>query len=329
MLDWTARIDDLMHFLAAEYGVEDRMAVKLLLSSGLLACPRTPVVWMILETDWYSRECAEGWFSFGEQWLPHSLAHLRARSPWRLIEAKTAEWLDAPNEERLFIEPDYERYPMFHRLTQSRDLLQRSLRIRLRTVRGDYPLRVLDQQAKVRRADELAALAGRVLEDRVQARPTAPPVFHQPPNFLYHLELLQRLAPWYRDWATLLEAFGVLAVRHTFLEGRTETGPEDVAAIARVAADSVPPWIRKAIQVLLDGPAGAQRLETAMGLEEKTRRSGHGAHQELVRLHRSGVIKWNAQKMHWALVEEHRQGLTELLGGRAFGGQLASAPASA
>lgn len=318
MLDWTSRIDDLMAFLKQEYAVEDRQAVEILLSAGLLSCSRVPVVWMILEHDWYSRECAEGWFSFGEQWLPYSLATLRARSPWRLIEARMAEWLDAANEERLFIEPDYERYPRFHRLTQAQDMLQRTLRIRVRTQRVANPLRAIDRVAKERRADELAAISSRILEDRVQARPLDPPAFRHPPNFIYHLELLQRLSPWYRDWNTLVEIFGALAIRRAYLEARTETGPEEVAALARVVADSIPPWIVKALRRLLEGPADPLPLERIMALGEERRRSGHGAHGELVRLHRSGIIFWHRKIMRWAIVEEHRQGLTDVINGRAF-----------
>jgi hypothetical protein len=325
MLDWSARLDDLMDFLKREYAVEDRQAVEILLAAGPLNCPRTPTVWMILEVPWYARECRDGWFSFGEQWLPYSLAQLRVRSPWRLVETRMNEWLEAPNEERLFIEPDYDRYPMFHRLTQARDLLQRALRLRVPTERVAIPLRAIDQRAKDRRADELAALAGRVLEDRVGARPQDPPVFHQPPNFLYHLELVERLSPWFRDWNLLVEAFAALAVRRAYLEARTETGPEEIRALARVAADSVPPWISKAVRTLLEGPAAALRLERMMGLEEKSRRSGHGAHRELVRLHRSGIIRWNPQRMHWAIVEEHRHGLADVIQGRAFGRERAAA----
>jgi len=318
MLDWGARIDEVAHQLSRDWAVEDRAAIDILLSA-LVPCPRTPGVWLILETNWYSRECREAWFSFGEQWLPYSLPQLRARSPWRMIEALTVEWLDAAGEERLFIEPDFERYPRFHRLTNAQYLLQRSLRLRTHSNRVGHGLRALDEREEERRQDQLSALARGVLEDRVGARPPDPPAFKEPPNFLYHLELIQRLAPWYPDWETLLRTFAILGVRHACLYGRRQTEAEDHRAMARVARDSIPPWISTALGLLLNGPHQALTLERRMGLEEATRRSGHGARLELRRLHHNGVIRWDSQKKHWAMADEHRQGVVDVLAGHAFG----------
>lgn len=318
MIDWSARIDELADKLAREYAMPDRPALDILLSS-LLDCPRTPAVWLILETNWFSRECLDAWFSLGETWLPQSLPRLRARAPWRLIEAEIQGWLDEPSNPRLFIEPDYERYPYFHRLTQGQFLLQRSLRVRARTARSADPLRSLDIRNQDRRKDELAAAADLVLADRVNSRPENPPTFRQPTNFLYHLETLQRLAPWYPDWDLFVRSFAALAVRHAHLYNRRETGPEDIRAIARVAADSIPPWIAKALRVLAQGPSKTNTIEVAMCLEDKTRRSGHGAHRELVRLRRKGAVHWEGGgKMHWKLKDEHRDAIVAILEGRAF-----------
>lgn len=318
MLDWTARIDDLADKLAREYAMDDRGAVEILLSA-LVNCPRTSSSWLILETNWYSRDCLEAWFSFGEQWVPCSLPRLRARSPWREVEAETKKWLDDSSDERLFVEPDYERYPRFHRLTQAQFLLQRSLRIRTRSARAADPLHSLDKYEQDRRTGQLAAATRYVLEDRVQARPQDPPRFIEPPNFLYHVELIQRLAPWYPDWHTLVKAFALLAVRRAYLFGRTETNGGDNQAMARVLRDSIPPWVTKALQLLLDGPSKTQTIEKHMALEEKSRRSGHGAHRELVRLHRNGLIHWNKLAQHWIIQENHRQGIHLALEAKTFG----------
>jgi hypothetical protein len=35
---------------------------------------------MVLETNYYSRDCARGWFSFGESWLTESLGGLREKT---------------------------------------------------------------------------------------------------------------------------------------------------------------------------------------------------------------------------------------------------------
>jgi hypothetical protein len=56
-----------------------------------------------------------------------------------------------------------------------------------------------------------------------------------------------------------------------------------------------------------------------MGLEDGSRRSGHGAHRELVRLRRSGLIQWNKQARHWTIAETHQEGIRAALEGRIFG----------
>jgi hypothetical protein len=317
MLDWGARIDELAHKLAHEYAIEDRLAIEILLT-GLIHCPRTPSVWLILETDWYSRDCLDGWFSFGESWTPCSLARLRVRSPWRQIEAEITEWLESPSDEHLFIECDYQRYPYFHHLTQAYYLLQRSLRIRTRAARTRHPLSSLDKYNQERMTDELNAATRYVLEDRAQARPADPPRFIEPPNFLYHIELLQKVAPWYPDWTSLVQAFGLIATRRAYLYGRTETDQTDNQAIARVLQDSIPLWIRRALELLVESGRKTNTLEKHMGLEDKTRRSGHGAHRELVRLHRNGIIHWNLSRQSWEIVSEHRERIERALTGKVF-----------
>lgn len=317
MLDWGSRIDDLADKLAREFSVEDRLAVEVLLAA-LVECPRTATSWLVLETNWYDRECDDAWFSFGNRWTPVSLSRLRVRSPWREVEAEMKRMLDQDGH-RLFVECDYERYPMFHRLTQAQFILQRSLRLRTRASRSPDPLRALDELARIRRSDELSAATSYALEDRAQLKPPDPPRFIEPPNFLYHIELLQRLAPWYPDWKILVESFALVGVRRAYLHGRVETDAGDYQAMARVLRDSIPPWIEKALTLLLKEPRQTKTLEAHMGLEEKTRRSGHGAHRELVRLHRAGIVWWNKQAQHWDIVEKHRDGVRAALESRAFG----------
>lgn len=317
MIDWNSRIDDLMHVLESQHGITDRLAVEALLSA-MVSCPRTPAPWLILETNWYARECLGAWFSFGNTWVPSSLARLRSRSAsWRATEGQMQQYLDSPNEERLFVEPEYEKYPPVNRRAQSQFLLHRSLRLRTRTMRGWGPLGALDQWEAERRADALAAATRGVLEDRLRSRPADPPAFRPPENFLYYVEMVQRLSPWYPDWNELVVPFGALAVRHAFLCGRTETGPEDAAAIARVAADSIPPWIANTLRLLYEEPRVIGTLERAMALGGKNRE--HSPRTELARLRRAGIIEYNQMKKHWLLAAAHRQGVVDLLEGRAFG----------
>jgi hypothetical protein len=318
MIDWEARIDLLMDLLSREHAISDRQCVEILLSA-LVHVPRTASCWLILETNWFSRDCQDAWFSFGEIWTPISLARIRARSPWREIEAETIEWLNAPSDERLFVECDYDRYPRFHRLTQAQYLLQRSLRVRTRSARAADPLRSLDQRAEDRRADELQAAASYVLEDRAQARPGDPPRFIEPPDFLHSVELVQRLSPYYPDWRQLVQSFALVGLRRAYLFGREETNAEDYRIMARAARDSIPPWIAKTIALLLEGPSTTQTIEKAMALEEKRIRSSHGCHLEMLRLRRNGLVKWNPAKMHWTVAAEHAEGLATVIGGSAFG----------
>jgi|SRR5215475_1877755 len=324
MIDWSQRIDELAVCLSREYRMEDRAALEILLSA-LVPCPRTANLWIVLETNFYGRNCNPGWFSLGETWSPVSLSQIRTRHPWREIEAMVKELLDT-EEEHLFIEPDFERYPMFSRISNSLFVLDRSLRLRAVTPRtpGDH-LMVVDQREQERITDQVNAYTRAVILDPAESRPADPPKFHEPAHFAYTIELVERLSPWFRDWTTLARNFPLLAVRHAWLYGRSETGPEDLALLARMAHDSIPPWIETAIRILLEGPGTPARLEKAMGLEEKTRRSGHGAHRELIRLRRRGLIQWNQQKFHWRLREEHRQGLSQLIEGTAFGPQAQAA----
>src|SRR5215471_5428334 len=107
MRDFGTDIDELTFHLAREYGVEDRGAIEILLSA-LIDCPRTPACWLILETNWYSRDCSEAWFSFGGTWVPYSLGELRARRSRQAADLIN-DWFYEPSAPRLLIEPDWEQ----------------------------------------------------------------------------------------------------------------------------------------------------------------------------------------------------------------------------
>ena len=325
MIDWAGRIDELAEALRRQHAINDRLALEALLSA-MIDCPRAPTSWLILETNWHSRDCENGWFSFGKLWQPASLKRLRARYPWREIEAEMKEWIENPAEAHLFIEPEYETYPVFCRLTQAQFLLQSSLRIRAPAPRTASPLRELDPHDANRRQAELATYAKAVIEDRVGARPQTPPRFIEPPEFLYYFELVQKLAPWYSDWRMLVRAFAALAMRHAHLHGRAETGPADNALLARVASDSVPPWIAHALRLLLENHAHTKVLIKAMRLPGGGTRAGsrYSVRSELTRLERAGIIEWDRHETHWKLSSGHRAGVRALLEGRAFSA-LASA----
>jgi hypothetical protein len=252
VIDWRERVDDLTHHLRSVYQIDDSEAVEILLS-GLVECPRVQPVWLVLETGWYSRDCGPGWFSFGPQWDPWSMGKIRAMRPRAANELITG-WLNEPSVPRLLVEPDWQQFHHPGRISEIVALLARSLHVRIVTPRTTGALAVDDREQE-RRADTLAALTRAVIEDRVSARSADPPVFKQPPNFLYHAELLQRLAPWYPDWNLLLGALAAIATRHAYLFNRKETNEDDWKIMARLAADSVPVWVHNLVHYLEQNPA--------------------------------------------------------------------------
>jgi hypothetical protein len=312
-MDFASRIDDLCDHLTNAYGVDDRDLVEIFLSA-LVNCPRTPSLWFILEASFHAPKPYGAWFSFGEHWLPRSLEELRGRMrSWRKIDEEFRQYLeDESDQEHLFVEPEWERHPKFNR-HQAAFLIDRSLRVRHKPFRTDKPIQVLDHIQRDLRTDKNAYLTRKILEDPLNSRPVNPPKFHPPDNFLYHTEIMQRLAPWYRDWEVLVTNLGALAIRHAYLLGRDETNEEEVEILRRVARDSVPPWIVRAIRKLEKGPSKAPPLEAEMRLRYQTQ-GRHGSHYELTRLRKKDMIRWDNHKLHWAMNEEHRAAILEILG---------------
>src|SRR5262249_14630531 len=149
-----------------------------------------------------------------------------------------------------------------------RFLLARSLRLRVVST-PDGVTRPSDERAGEARADQLRALATSVLDDPVGARSPDPPAWREPPNFLYHAELAVRLEGRHSDYGQTASALRSLAIRHAHLYGRTETDETDWSLLARVAADMIPPWVRRAVQYLSAAPdhkADTRTLARAMRL---------------------------------------------------------------
>jgi hypothetical protein len=311
MLDWSARLDDLAFHLATQYRIEDRAAVEILLSA-LVACPRTSAPWLVLETNWFLRDCESGWFSLGGVWQPGSLPLLRAMRS-RNANSLIATWLNEPPQGRLFVECDYDgRLPRYRAVSEIRFLLARSLRLRVAST-PDGVTRPADERAGETRADQLRALAASVLDDPVGARSPDPPAWREPANFLYHTEVTVRLAARHSDYGQTAIALRSLAIRHAHLYGRMETDEEDWSLLARVAADSVPPWIRRAIQYLSAAPN--HQAETRTRAREMRLDPSH--HPECARLHR-GLFTYNQSAQIWGLAPDHIRGVTDVVAGRAF-----------
>lgn len=260
---------------------------------------------MILETNWLRRECEEAWFAFGGHWTPRSLGGLRSQRP-RHMDRELVEYSSQPPKTRLFIEPDFEALHKCGKSKETRIFLTKCLRIRSPMPRTLWP--VVDERERAARGDALRSATSQVLDDPTGARPEDPPRFQQPPNFLYHVELVQRLAGWYPDGDQLINSFSTLAVRHANLHGRRETGEDDWAALARVAKDSIPPWISRAIEYLKNHGEAAPHL--------------FGAANEL---RQTGLVEYHPRKRGWTLAEKHAEGAFDVVIGKAFQPQLVSA----
>jgi hypothetical protein len=66
-----------------------------ILLAALIPCQRTPAFWMALATNYYNRNIALAWFSFGESWGPRQLREIRARRPHRDVNREITAWLRA------------------------------------------------------------------------------------------------------------------------------------------------------------------------------------------------------------------------------------------
>jgi hypothetical protein len=321
---WSGCLDDLHHHLASAYRIQDRQATEILLSA-LLDCPRASTLWFTLETNFYRRDCQLGWFSFGEHWAPRSLGEIRARRPHRDMNREITAWLnDQPEIPRLFIEPDFNRRPRVDRLPELPYLLGRCLRLHTITAPNGATLPV-DERAEHTRSDQLGAYTRHVLEDRIGARSPDPPAFREPPGFLYSCELAQRAGAWFRDWGELASWLRTLGVRHAYLHGRTEVAQDDWAAMARVLRDSIPPWVRRAIEHLRSAPdqqASQLLLTRAMRLDGEDNESANYAKDELGRLAKQSILQWGPIKKVWRLHPQHAQAVIETAAGRAFGAAL-------
>jgi hypothetical protein len=106
-----------------------------------------------------------------------------------------------------------------------------------------------------------------------------------------------------------------LAVRHAYLFGRPEVTEEDLRVLARIASDTVPPWIARAIEHLCAAP---DHHACVMKLDGDDKEAATYAKDELVRLRKAGLIDWSPPQKAWTLVLEHAPGVAAILAGCSF-----------
>lgn len=250
MNPYPERIEELHYYLEARYGQKDRQATEILLAALLdpsLSLTRHP--WIIIETDYPSRDTSDGWFSFGGTAAVHSLADARAVRP-RIGEQLVLGWMK--QKTCLFVESEWRRLPKgigkgekAHARVNWDSLVARCVRLRVDHPRGPYALSInrLNDQA------ELSRLTRRVLDNDLRDmdlsrrlasssqvdRSGGGPVV--PAGLLYWCELLQKISPWQSDWESLLCSLGAIARNIALL--RQTDGTPGWAAAERVIRDSV------------------------------------------------------------------------------------------
>lgn len=315
MIDWTGRIDELMDHLAHEWGITDRLAVEIALAS-YVECPHTPRAWIAVEEEIFTDGRESSWIGFGGLWNPIGLLIKRRRYPFRKSQEKIEYLLNHTQEAQIFIEPDYEQFPVIPQvMSRSPELMMRMLRVRVPHPLTHHCLRAVDRRCQERRWSALLSRAMCVVEDRAGARPDRPPVFRMPTDFLYYAELLYRLSSFYKDWDVLVVSLAALAIRHAYLTGKEQT---DVAALNRVMRDMVQVWTTRLLRKLEGGKSrGCNEMVREMALESSNKTVGMMAHRVIWRLNRRGILDHPVGGKYY-ITEEHREPIRHLLDGEAF-----------
>jgi hypothetical protein len=254
MNPYPARIEELHQWLEARFGQKDRQATEVLLTALLdpkLTRRKRP--WLIVETDYPSRDTSEAWFSLGGEAATHSLAVPRVMRTQQ-CEETLQRWLStrtapgsAAGATGVFVDAEWRRLP--DRLPASqlwthvgwRQMMTRTyavlmamcVRLRVEHPRSAYA-------ALADRHEDLAELgrrARRVLDDSHRAIVSDAAV-RLPDAFMYWCELLQRIAPLQTDWESLVGNLTAIAtgVAALYADGRDP----DWRAVERVMRDSIP-----------------------------------------------------------------------------------------
>jgi hypothetical protein len=251
------RIAELHEHLATRWGVTDTQAVDILLTSLLPAsftAMKRP--WIILETDYPSRDTAAAWFSLGGTLTVRSLAVPRVLRS-RAAEAVLHNWIlmrkaDSPG---VWVDAEWRRLPASGRgagllmATHSYAILL-AMCVRLRTIHPKGPQATLLNRSSD--LTELARLTSRVLDPDL--RTPSQTVSNLPQSFLYWCELLQKLCPIQTDWESLTGNLSAIARGISLLYN--DSRPPDWSAAERVMRDTIPymtQWILDEATLLRNG----------------------------------------------------------------------------
>lgn len=268
MNPYPERIEELHRILAERFGQTDRQATEVVLAAHVTpAISRTRCPWIVIETDYPSRDTDGAWFNLSGGTratghpVPKSLAVPRVLYP-RESELTLQEWTNQrqdPAAVGVFVESEWRRpvdmggrglnmsgavvsrpsWRMWRNQTYAA-LLAQCVRLRVTHPKSGIGFNI-DRDA------DLAALrtaARRVLdpEFRPAVRQTEP----VPASFLYWCELLQRLAPIQTDWDALTGALVGIGrnIAYLYADGR----PADWRAVERVMRDTIPAVTRDILE---------------------------------------------------------------------------------
>lgn len=312
---YTDRISELHDFLASRYGQRDTQATEILLAAQLpVAITRARRPWIILETDYPSRDTTDAWFSFGTVVPSYCLSvpRVQRHDP---AETMLESWIadrQKPDNGMLFVEPEWRKLVNKSRVMNWQLdstyalLMSMCVRVRVAHPRGEIGLqldRTVDKQ-------ELARLTRRVYSDRdtMQTREQHParkpsvlaPLgghgqeadrMTVPPSFLYWCEMLQKLAPRQHDWESLTGQIASVAhgISYLYNDGRAPAWD----AAERLIRDMIPATTAWIIQMIASQKAGLSHHEISRGSRSAPEQSYY---KEVRRLRDERVIVFSGHK---------------------------------
>ena len=300
------RIAELHSHLAGVWSQRDTQATEILLAALLPASlTRMRRPWLIVETDYLSRDTSNTWFSFG---MPEYV-HARSLAVPRSVRARDCrQWSDNVLAEDPFDQPgvfvDAEwrvlpnKYKCVTAIASYYALLARCVHLRVAQPRSDIGVRTMNARESDRL--ELARLSRRVLDS--QHRQHRSPVAHSTPSgvllasqsqgvtaapqsLYYWSELAQKLAPVQHDWECLTGS--VAAVAHGITTLYNDNRAPDWSAAERVLRDTIPYATTRLILEASHGPVAARMAHIQSG---GVIGSGERVTVELKRLEREGVL---------------------------------------
>ena len=298
MNPYPERIAELHAHLASVWSQRDTQATEILLSALLPASiTRLRRPWLVVETDYLSRDTSNAWFSFGqpEHVQARSLAvprSMRARLCRQRSDNVLAE--DPHDQPGVFVDAEWRVLPNKSKsvtaIASYYALLARSVHLRVAQPKSDIGVRTMNARESDRL--ELARLARRVLDSQhrssiahndasrsLLAAPAAPQ------SLYYWSELVQKLAPVQCDWECLTGSIAAVAhgIATLYNDGRAPAWD----ASERVLRDTVPYATMRLIMEASHGPVAARMAHIQSG---GVIGSGERVTVELKRLEREGVL---------------------------------------